>query len=335
MPIDLTRITYEVKLITEKGATIDLSQMLLMVSWEEHDGEMAQKATIKLRNAKVETDTYLITYVKLNSIILIYANWGNGKTLVFKGNVWDWVYSSAQTKELTVTAYDPLIRLQKCEDYKYYEKGMDTKAIIADICSSWSIPMNYEWDTITHEKKSFKPQALSDMIISLLNEVKRQKGNEYVMYYNYTDNQLNIASRGTNKDIYYFTYDNVISTSDSRTMNNLVTKVKIFGQESKDKRAPFEDHVDGRLEFGVLQKVIMRDSNKTLEQVKNEAQNIIKENSKPNKSISVVSPDLPFLRKGHKIKMAAGNLVEYFYVLGVSHDAAGSTMTMELVREEN
>lgn len=49
-----------------------------------------------------------------------------------------------------------------------------------------------------------------------------------------------------------------------------------------------------------------------------------------NQAIS--APDVPQIRKGDKIKVAAGNLSGFFYVKGVSHSATERTMEMELKR---
>lgn len=47
---------------------------------------------------------------------------------------------------------------------------------------------------------------------------------------------------------------------------------------------------------------------------------------------AVSAPDVPQIRKGDKIKVAAGNLSGFFYVKGVSHSATERTMEMELKR---
>ena len=66
-----------------------------------------------------------------------------------------------------------MIRLQQSEDFFYYQKGMTTQAIISDVCGKWGVPVSYQWSqSITHEKKVFNGNTISDIITGLLNEVR-------------------------------------------------------------------------------------------------------------------------------------------------------------------
>lgn len=83
----------------------------------------------------------------------------------------------------------------------------------------------------------------------------------------------------------------------------------------------------------MLQEVIRRDSDKDIGKAKAEAKRTLKERGKPEESIMVTAPDLPFMRKGDAVEMSAGNLSGTFYVLGVSHNAGTRQMTMTLLRK--
>ncbi len=332
MAVDVAKITYHVDLITETGAVYDLDRALLSLSWEEQEGQLAQRAALKLANCKMESG-YLMQLVKINCIIKISANCGSGSQLLFQGTIWEWDYKSAQNKELTITAYDPMIRLQQSKDFKYFSAGMSTTAILNNICGDWGVPLSYKWSKqITHEKKVFNCDAVSDMIIKLLDEVKQQTSSQYVALYK--DGGLVISDYGTNSDVYQFNTDNSISTSDKLTINNLVTRVKIIGKADNEGRSSVDAVIDGNLEYGVLQEVVRRDSNKKIGEANAEAQAILKERGKPEESIMLNSADLPFLRRGDAVGVAAGNLVGTFYVIGVSHNATSKQMTMTLRRKE-
>lgn len=331
MAVDIALITYHVDLITETGTVYDLDHALLALSWEEQEGQLAQRATLQLANYKMESG-YLMSLVKINCIIKISADWGTGSQPLFDGTIWEWDYKSAQAKELTITAYDPMIRLQQSKDFKYFSAGMSTPAILSNICGDWGVPLSYKWSRqITHEKKVFNCDAISDMIIKLLDEVKQQTGTRYAALYK--DGSLVISDYGTNPDVYQFNTDNSISTSDKLTINNLVTRVKIIGKADNEGRSSVDAVIDGNLEYGVLQEVIRRDSNKTMGEANAEAQAILKERGQPEESIMLNSADLPFLRRGDAVAVAAGNLVGTFYVLGVSHNATSKQMTMTLMRK--
>jgi len=329
MAVDIKLLQYDVEMITESGARYDLTPYLQSLSWEEQEEGLAQRATMTLQNTKIKGEL-LSNIAKINCQIMIYANWGIGRQMVFQGTIWEWNYTSAINKDLTLTAYDPLIRLQRCKDVKYYSAGMDTKTIVSDICSTWGVSVSYQWDSIKHEKKSFRAVYVSDMIIQLLKEVKDKTGSKYILYYK--NGSMQIVRWGTNSDIYSFKFDNVISTHDRLTMDKLVTKVKIIGKEDNKGRTPIEAVVNGRLEFGVFQDILIRDSDKSISEAQKEAQAIIKENGKPDEQIQISAPDLPFLRKGDKVKVDAGNLTGYFLTSGVTHDATNRLMQMELSR---
>ncbi|MDR3149820.1 MAG: hypothetical protein LBT88_07420 [Oscillospiraceae bacterium] len=328
MTIDVNNLEYDVELITETGIRYELDGTLLTLNWEEQESEIATRATLSVANFLIG-DKYLMQLAKLNCGIIIYAKWGADRNKVFEGTIWDWTYTSDRKRELTVMAYDPLIRLQNSKDYRYYSKGQTTPDIIKDICGAWGIPVNYRWNRqLTHEKKAFKGGRLSDMIIDLLDEVKDKTGEKYTIFYR--DGALEILARATNNPVYYFPHEVTTSTSDKKNLNKLVTRVKVIGKEDSAGRNPVEAQLDGDTRFGVLQEIILRTGDKTLDAANSEAQALIKERGQPDEQIQATVPDIPFLRKGDRVQMAAGDLLGFFYVTGVSHNATQKQMTMTL-----
>ena len=329
MEIDISSVRYDVDLITDDGTVYTLTNVLIELQWEEQKKELAQRAKLTVANIAIG-DTYLIGIAKINCMVRIYGRWSGIRRLVLEGPVWEWQYESKANKELSLTVYDPMIKLQQSEDCFYYPAGMTTLAIIGDICNEWNIPYEYVWDQhITHEKQVCKAR-ISDMIIGLLDEVSRNTGKQYVAHF--CDGKLRITGRGSNKEIYVFDSRNTESTSNTLTINDLVTRVKIIGKQNKDERTPVEAVVDGDTRFGVLQKIISRDSSATLQAVMDEANALVKEHGKPDENIQVNVPDLPFVRKGDKVSVSAGNLIGSFFVDGVTHNATGRQMTLTLSR---
>lgn len=332
MAVDIARLGYRIYLITEQGDQYDITGAVTALSWEEQEGQLAQKASMTVAAEQGTSAGSIRSLLKLNRTLRVFGNWGEGEQKIFEGLVWEWSYEHGAEKNLSIVAYDPMIRLQQNKDWKYYSAGMDTKAMIESICSDLGVPVNYKWaHTITHAKKAFKAVAISDMITELLEEVKKQTDSPYIAIYR--DGQLEINAYGTNTVMYRFGNDNTISTTDKLSMDNLVTRVKVLGKADDEGRSSVDAVIDGNLEFGVLQEIVTRDSNKDIGSAKAEAQTILSERGKPEESIMVTSPDLPFLRKGDAVEMAAGNLSGIFYVLGVSHSAASRQMTMTLMRQ--
>lgn len=332
MDVDIAQVQYFVELITETGDIYELDNAIQTLAWEEQEGQLAQKATITLSSHSTENGALIRSLLKINRIIRIHADWGAGVKKLFEGTIWEWQYSRSAKQDHSIVIYDPMIRLQQSKDFYYFSAGMSTPAILNAICGEWGVTVDYQWSQqITHEKKVFNCETVSDMIIKLLEEVRQQTGTQYAVIYK--DGKLVIEDYGTNTDVYLFDYPATISTSDKLSMNNLVTRVKILGKADDNGRSSVEAVIDGNLDFGVLQEVIRRDDDKDIGKAKTEAEQTLKERGKPEESIMVTSADLPFLRKGDAVEMQAGNLSGIFCVLGVSHNATTKQMTMTLMRQ--
>ncbi len=328
--IDINSISYDVRLIDQNGNYFPLNNAITSLQLEELEDELAGRARISFAAAD-DGKNKLISLIKLNCPVVIYGRWNTAAKKLFMGNVWEWGYSHSSQKTLSITVCDPLIRLQQCQDFKYYSAGLTTKNIISDICKTWSIPLVYSFQSITHDKQIFDGIAVSDMITSLLNEVKQKTGSKFIV--SYRDGAMRITGYGTNSVIYKFDGNVTISTSDNLSMNDLVTRVKILGTADDSGRSPVEAVLDGDTSFGILQSIIKREHDKTLADTNSEAQNIINENGTPQETISVTVPDLPFLHKGDAIEMNAANLIGTFFVTGVSHNVTAKTMTLDLTRK--
>ena len=328
--INIADIGYDVELLTENGSWVVLNDAIQTLQWEEQEGQLAQSATVNIVNVEMD-DGWLIEKAKLNCIIRIWGRITTEKKLVFQGPIWEWDYSSNAKNEMSIVAYDPLIRLQQSKDFRYYSAGKNTQTIISDICRAWEIPLSYKWGrSISHEKKKFSSQTISEMIKNLLDEVRARTGEKYTI--RFCDEQLQILGYGTNSMVYNFNMENTLSTADRLSLRNLVTRVKIVGPENKNGDARVESLVDGDLRYGVLQEIIQRDSNKKLTAAREEANVVLKERGKPDEMIQAVVPDIPFMRKGDAVEVTAGNLTGIFYIEGVTHNTTAGQMTMTLTR---
>jgi len=328
--VDVKTITHEVTLITETGARYDLGGVKLSVEREESINELAQRATVRIANRRLGS-TWLVNVAKINCIIRIRESW-NGGEITYDGTIWDWHYSSAIQQELTITVYDPLIRLQQSREFYYYRAGMTTQALVTDICGQWNIPVSYQWPhSITHGKKAFRgKKSIADMIVNLLEEVKEKTGEKYII--RFANGQMEIIGYGTNSPVYLLDRNGTISTSDRLNINNLVTKVKIYGRQDNNDRRPVEAIVEGDLQFGILQEVILRDSNTTIADARAEADALLEARGKPERTIKWEGADVPFLRKGDRVEIRAGNLTRFFHVEGVVHRGETRRMSLTLSR---
>lgn len=332
--IDVAKISYAVTLITEKGEAYDITEALTSLAWEEQEGQLAQKATLRVAANCKAGKTRLRSVLKLNCLIRIFGRWGDGKKKLFEGAIWEWQFTRSENRELDIVVYDPLIRLQQSKDFMYFSKGMTTQAILGGICGNWGISLDYKWEKqVTHPKEAFHGEAVSDMIMKVLEEVRRKTGSRYAV--RHKDGKLQVVGFGSNKDVYIFENKNTFRVTDKRSLNNLVTMVTVIGKADEEGRAGVEAVVKGNLDFGVLQEIVQKDGDKDIGSAMAEAGEILKERGKPEASFMATAFDLPFLRKGDAVQMKAGNLEGEFYVAGVSHNATQKQMTMTLLKKRD
>lgn len=323
--IDITKLKYSVKAFFSSGEVMDLTGLCTSLTWGDEKNSIAQKADITLANIKIDKG-YISDLIVLCTRVVIFAN----DKECFNGFVWDWDYTSALEKELSFTAYDRMIYLTQSKGNTYYSSGKSTQFLIEDICKEWGIPVKYEWESWTHGKTPLKDMEVSTQLTTVLDEAQTKLDSKYVMLME--KEVLIIKKKGSNQDVYYFHGKNVESTKNHLTLQGFVTKVLVYGKSEEEQRPPLLETVNGNLDYGTLQEIVTKDSNKTLDDARKEAQNILKEKGKPEETINVSTVDVPIMRKGDKIKLVAGNLSGYFIVEGVTHNGFEKTMEMELER---
>lgn len=328
--IDVSKITYSLYYLTPQGVRIDLTSFLRSLGWEENEGELAVRLEAELQQQELPGNKWLSSQVQLGGQILLYADWGAGPQEVFRGTVFVWDYQTDPLGHFTITAYDQLIYLMKSEDDRFYKAGQTAKAIIQDIAKAWKIPLgDIQGPNTSLAKQAFRGDSLADMISSVLDEAKKKGGGKWIV--RSKQGKIDIVKPGQNTPVYLFTQDtNVESIENRQDIEDLVTRVKITGAEDKEGKAPVVATLDGRTEFGVLQKVVSQRQFDTPAAAKSAAQDILKESGQPQKHRKVQTMDLPFLRKGDKVKIAAGTIVGDFYVTGVMHDATNQMMSLEV-----
>ena len=90
-----------------------------------------------------------------------------------------------------------------------------------------------------------------------------------------------------------------------------------------------EATVHGDVEYGILQSVKAAGSS-SLADAKKEAQKLIAEKGKPERTITFQAPDFSVIRKGDRIHAKTDGLSGFFYVLGITHNATSMTRQMEV-----
>lgn len=327
--INVSQVNYSLILFTSDGQQLDLRPFMRSLVWEENAKELAVRLEVELQNVQASGGKWLHQLLPLGSQLFLYADWGAGRQEIFRGSVFVWDYRTDPLGCFTVTVYDQLIYL-KSKDDRYYSAGQTARAIIQDIAKSWNIPLGtVQGPDIALSKQVFRGDALADMMFSVLDQAKKRGAGKWVV--RSKQGKIDIIRQGQNTPVYCFTHDsNVESIEDRQDIEDLVTRVKVLGGEENEGRAPVVAQLDGRTEFGVLQEVVYRRQFDSLTAAKEAAQDILRERGQPRKKRRVLGPDLPFLRKGDKVKIVAGTLNGYYIVSSVIHNATERIMSMEV-----
>lgn len=327
----ITNPVYRAFLVADQGANkYEITEAMTGLKITDADGELAPKVNVSFVNQYID-GKWFNTMFTVGDVVQVYADNGDGEKLLGNYLIWTKDYSSKDQKILSVTGYDrKLIYLQKSQDVRFYEKGKSTKAIIADICGAWGVTMQYSYESINHELMQWRGSTLAEMIFDLLEEVRVKNGTRFC-FYSTPEGALVINYRGTNDTVYEFAAKkNALSTSSTITLENIVTRIKIYSNGDEGKRDKLEATVDGEVtKYGTLQKIITKSSNTKLADSKKEADQTIKDDGHPHEIFTLNTIDIPFIKKGDKIKVAAGDMLGDFYVLSIQHDCTNKQMSLE------
>ena len=328
--IDVSKISYSLILLRPDGQRIDLQPFLRSLSWEENDGELAIRLEAELQNIQMLDGKWLHQLIPLGGQVFLYSDWGSGQQEIFRGTVFVWDYRTDPLGHFTITAYDQLIYLMKSKDDRFYKAGQTAKAIIQDIAKAWGTPLGtVQGPDVALAKQVFRGDTLGDMIYSVLDQAKKRGAGKWIV--RSKQGKIDMIKPGQNTPVYLFTADsNVESIGDSQDIEDLVTRVKIVGAEDSEGKAPVVAQLDGRTEFGTLQEVVYQRRYDTPAAAKSAAEDILKERGQPRRMRKVLAPDLPFLRKGDKVKVIAGTMNGYYIVSGIIHNATQQIMSMEV-----
>ena len=320
---------YSAVIVSKDGPRYDITDLMESVEMAEDEGQIAQRATVSFYNAPYN-ELRMNQLVRVGDRMFVYANDGEGPKEVFRGFVWEIEYSSELEKILSVTAYDNLIYFQESEDSLYYSSGMETSAVTSNICYKWGVKQNYTYESITHGKLTLEG-TLSDIFLNdLLGEVEKQKGIKFVI--RSREDIIDIAPYGQNETVYELHQtDTVLNTLRRTTMEGVITKIKIVSASSDDGASNTEAVVEGNTsKYGTLQKIVQKDTDKSLSDAQSEAQTQIDENSEPEVKFTVDVIDIPWVRKGDKVYIAAGDMRGNFFIVGVSRKIKSDEKIMTL-----
>lgn len=327
--IDVAKIKYSLMIMTESGTQYDIKDYVENLGWEENDGELAVRTSFAVKNE--ETSEGLIsTLAKPGCLVAVFAEHESTNDEVARGYITDWKPTVSGSKDkFDVVCYDELYNLQESQDYVYYSSGIGTKSAITKIFNDWGIPMDkYEGPDVTHGKLAYKTKMLAEVLLDILEDAKKKGGGAAMI--RASKGKTSVLGWGSNETVYHFEADNVKVASHKMSTSGMLTRVKVIGQEDKEGRSSVEALVNGLTEYGIRQKIYVRGKDDSVSDAQLAAQDIINEKGQVKEEISVQSPDVPFIRKGDMVHVTVGTLEDYYFVIGIRHDADIGSMTMDL-----
>lgn len=324
--IDIGKIKYRLVITTSEGKQIDTTPVITDMGWEEGESELATRLSFSAYDGD-----NVSSISKLGCVASIIIEWGADSVEVARGSIVEWHRKQGvQGITFDAVAYDELFNLQESQDNRYYSAGTGTKAAITSIFNDWGIPVErYDGPNVSHAKKIFKNDFLSDILLELLEDAAKKGGPKCII--RASKGKVSVIPKGSNSTVYQFDEDtNITLVSDKISTADMVTRVKVVGKEDSDERQPVEAILNGQIEYGIRQRIYTRANDDSLATAKSDAQDILDERGKPEKTITVSSPDVPFIRKGDRVHVKAGTLNGYFYVQAIRHNARERSMSMDL-----
>lgn len=326
--IDVSKVAYNVYAVLQDGTRLNVTPAVMDLGWEEGESELSSRFSFTVANVDYNGSP-LSSTIKPNTAIVVTASAGGDEQEVASGKVIEWnPQDGAAMKDFSVVCYDDLYNLQKSQDDRYIKAGTGTKSALNAIFSDWGIPAGeYKGPDKPHAKTLFKAEYLGDIITELLDDAEKHGADNYVI--RMSGGKVSVLPINANETVYHFDEDDNLTTSgDKISTADLVTRVKVIGLEKKTQKRSVEATLDGKTEYGIRQRIYTRSSDDTAAQAKSAAQKTLDEKGEPTRKTTLKGADLPFIRKGDKIRAAARTVNGFCTVLGVQHDAANRTMTM-------
>lgn len=311
-----------------------LTNAVVEITLTDSEEGFAYMAEAKFANVKYDGKR-LSTLLSIRDTLYIYVNTNKSEdpkydVLLFFGPVWQKNVLTEKEKTISLTAYDSLIYLQKSEGNRFFSKGKKTKTIMKAICKSWNLKLRYSYSSVKHGKKRLNGDYASFITDDLLDKVRRKTGVKGVLR-NYKG-AIQVIPEGHNKSFYTIKNgENIISNEYVSTMEDVVTKVVIIGTKKvKKKTKTTRTAIKGKTKkWGTIQKLQDKGDDK-LSVAKKEARQTIKDYGHPQTRRKITAYDIPYVRKGDKIKVNS----EMSIVKSITHNIHERTMELEVEKKK-
>lgn len=328
--LDISKMAYKIYLLRENGEQLNLTDVTQSVTWEENEGELAMRVSLSLANV-MYNGKRISSIAKPNCQIIVIAELEGKSEEVARAKITEWSPTlSGDSDVIALEGYDNLYDLQASQDNRYISAGVTTQAAIKSICSDWGIPIaTYNGPTNKNAKTIFKNEFLSDIILELLATAKKHGAKECMV--RAVKGKLSVLPKAGNATVYSFEEGENLETVNYKiSTGDMVTVVKVVATEDKNDRQKVEAIVKGKTEYGKRQRIYVRQNDDTLATAKAAAKQILSEEGQPTETLSIKAPDVPYIRRGDKIKLTCRVYKGFAVVDSIQHDASNRSMSMKL-----
>lgn len=325
---------YSLVVLPPSGGTINLANAFAEFLWEEPREEYATR--LKAAIANVEMGDHLMQDdLVVGTLLRVDADWGQGWKEIQRFTVREWE-TMPEKGVVAITAYDDLFPLLKSKADYYYPKGTVGKQIIEDMAGQWNIPLGRVEGPNTPLSKQKGTDSIAGLFKKVITETGEKGGGLWIIQA--SEGLINVIPPGTNEDVYRFTEgENIMAVGERRSIADLVTRVVIIGKSEENTKSPVVATHDKNTEFGIFQEIIQESEAADDGPTAEEKARVILDKRATEKKVRPLQniPDIPFLRKGHAIRVQSGTLNGVYRVASVAHDASKKSMNVEVEDMDN
>lgn len=306
------------------------SHIITDLTMSDDVDSLAKEVNITCYNKSLDGKS-LAGRITVNDKLYIYANTGSGYFEIFRGVIWERNRSASTENTVSFTAYDYLIYAMKSEDYFYYKNGLSTKEIMKKICSAWKLKLKYNYGSIKNKRIKPVQKSIGDMMVYVLNKAKSKLGKRYIL----TIEGTTVVVKYTAKNSRIYKLEerkNVISVELKLTLDDVVTKIKIYGEEKKNSIPKLATLSKNTSQYGTIQEIMDKDKKEKLSKVKKTAQKKLKENAKAKHEYTITAISNPRIKRGDTVYIGCGTagIKGNRVVKNITHDCVAGTMDITL-----
>lgn len=231
---------------------------------------------------------------------------GEMKPFLAFGIIWSRETHKAGAEELTLTIYDKSIYLKSEEEY-LFQAGLTASDRLKRYLQDVKLPVGDIKNTgVKLAQKLYRAQSIYSMITEDLKETVAKGGDMYRVYM--SPRGISLRKIGDNDKVFEFSTDtqNVFELTQSITLENLVSKVKILGEAVDDAKSPIVAVITGDTSYGNMQRIIQKDDNLNQSQAEEKARAML---NTLDETFTFTTIYIPQLRAGDLIKLTKMELI--------------------------